>query len=328
MEENNNQRLDDIITEDDVAEAARQTSRRRRRLIGIIAAVVVALAVIIYLVVQLSSSKSEAAQKDEQIEQLKLENEMIQSANEFRELDQQYSQLESNQINLLSNDSIVEKYAAAKAQVEKLLNELKNEKNKSAAQISKLKAEIETLKGILRDYTQMIADLKAENEGLRVENESVKDQNRQLTQHVDQVERANEQLNQRMTLAEKLNVTGVNLTPLNKKGKSEKNITKAQRLMVTFTVPQNNSTPAGEKTIYLRITNPEGDLLGNGGNFTFEGASVASTARRTIEYANEEIGGVTIYWDVNTTLNPGTYTVELFSDGYRLARPSTFTLKK
>ncbi len=97
--------------------------------------------------------------------------------------------------------------------------------------------------------------------------------------------------------------------------------------MVTFTIPQNNSTPVGEKTIWLRITNPEGDLLPGGGSFEFEGATLPATARKSIEYAGEEIGGVTIYWDVNTTLTPGDYTVELFCDNYRLASRK-FTLKK
>ena len=97
-------------------------------------------------------------------------------------------------------------------------------------------------------------------------------------------------------------------------------------MMVTFTIPQNNSTPVGSKTIYLRLTSPEGTLLGNGGSFSFEGASVQCTAKKTIEYAGEEITGITIYWDVNATLNPGEYTVELFADNYRLTSRK-FTLK-
>ena len=130
-----------------------------------------------------------------------------------------------------------------------------------------------------------------------------------------------------MTLAEKLNVTGVSLTPLKKNGKTEKNVTKAKQLMVRFTIPQNNSTPVGDKTIYLRLVNPEGQLLGGAGSFAFEGGSVACTARKTVEYAGDELSGVTIYWDVNTTLTPGDYTVELFTDGYRLTS-RRFTLKK
>ena len=126
-------------------------------------------------------------------------------------------------------------------------------------------------------------------------------------------------------LAEKLNVSGVTLTALKSNGKTEKKITKAKQLKVSFTIPQNNSTPVGEKTIYMRITSPEGFLLGENGSFPFEGGQVAYTERKTFEYAGMEIPDMAIYWNVNTTLNAGTYTVELFLDDYRLAsREFTF----
>ncbi len=266
------------------------------------------------------------AEHEEQLQQLQLANEQLQLANEYESLNNEFAQYE-NQTSLLANDSIVQKYSAARAQVEKLLQELKNEKNKSAAQISKLKGEIATLKGILRTYVEQIDSLSKQNQALMSENKDIKQQNQQLAQTVQSVQANNKVLNERMTLAEKLNVTGVTLTPLNKKGKTEKNVTKARQLMVTFTIPQNNSTPVGEKTIYCRITNPEGELLGNGGSFSFEGGSVACTARKSVEYAGEEIGGIRIYWDVNATLTPGDYTVELFADNYRLAS-RRFTLKK
>ncbi|MDE7153611.1 MAG: hypothetical protein K2O00_04090 [Muribaculaceae bacterium] len=259
-------------------------------------------------------------------EQLKLTNEQLQLANEFQSVNNEFAQYE-NQTQVMVNDSLTERYAAAKAKVEKLLAELNSEKKKSAKRIKELQDEIATLKGILRHYIAKVDSLSKENQGLRVENEEIKDKNRRLTERVESVSKDNEKLNERMTLAEKLNVTGINLVALKGNGKVEKNITKAKQLKVTFTIPQNNSTPAGEKTIYLRITNPEGDLLGNGGIFHFEGTNVQCTARTTIEYANEEIGGVTIFYDVNTTLNPGEYTVELFADNYRLAARK-FTMKK
>ena len=314
-------------TTEEYAPAPRQPHgnqpKSRRGLMILIALLVVAVLSIIFLTV---SHTRETAKQQEQIEQLQLANEQIQLANEYDALNNEFAQYE-NQTSLLANDSIVQKYSAARAQVEKLLQELKNEKNKSAAQISKLKGEIETLKGILRNYVEQINTLNQENQELRNENQEVKAKNQQLSQSIQTVQANNKVLNERMTLAEKLNVTGVTLTPLNTKGKKEKNVTKARQMMVTFTIPQNNSTPVGEKTIWLRITNPEGDLLPGGGSFEFEGATLPATARKSIEYAGEEIGGVTIYWDVNTTLTPGDYTVELFCDNYRLASRK-FTLKK
>lgn len=270
------------------------------------------------------SNKIEEAQLEN--EQLQLTNEQLQLANEYQALNTEFQQYE-NQSQMLMNDSIITKYAAAKSKVEKLLQELKNEKTKSQKRIKELQDEIATLKGILRHYVEQIDALGKENEGLRAENQEIKEENQVLTARVADTSKKNEELSERMTLAEKLNVTGVSLTGLKKNGKKEKNITKAKQLMVTFTIPQNNSTPVGEKMIYLRITSPEGSLLGGAGTFDFEGGSVPYSARKSIEYSGEEIAGITIYWDVNTTLTPGEYTVELFADNYRLTSRK-FTMKK
>lgn len=306
---------------DDIQQPSQKSKNRTTLIIGIVFAVI-AVAAVVMLFIQNSKILEAEAEK----EQLRLTNEQLQLANEYQSLDNEFAQYE-NQTQLLANDSLVQKYSAAKAKVEKLLLELKNEKNKNAKRIKELQDEIATLKGILRHYVAQIDSLSKENQGLRTENEEIKDKNRQLSQRVDAVARDNASLTERITLAEKLNVTGLNLVSLKKNGKTEKNITKARQLMVTFTIPQNNSTPVGEKKIYMRITSPEGDLLGNGGVFTFEGASVKCTGSMVIEYAGEELGGLKMYWDVSSTLNPGTYTVELFCDNFRIASRQ-FTMKK
>lgn len=291
----------------------------------IILGVLLALAVVAIVIVttQLNSKVDEMAAANEQLE---LTNQQLQLSNEYESLNREFAQIEDQNV-LLANDSLAEKYQAARAKVEKLLQELNNEKTKNQARIKQLEGEIATLKGILRHYVAQIDSLGKENAALKTENTEIKSQNQELSQRVANETKKNEVLSERMTLAEKLNVTGLNIIGLKKNGKEEKNITKAKQLEVTFTIPQNNSTPVGEKTIFLRIVSPEGSLLGNGGNFSFEGASLQCTAKKTIEYAGEEIGGIKIYWDVNTTLTPGEYTVELFTDNYRLAS-RRFTLKK
>lgn len=277
-------------------------------------------------VTQVASLKSQVQQAQLQNEELKLDNEQLQLSNEFDLLNSEFQQYE-NQAQRLANDTILAKYTAAKTKVEQLMKELKNEKVKSQARIKELQNEISTLKGLLRHYIAQIDSLNKENAGLKAENSEIKARNEQLSSRVIEETRRNENLSERMTLAEKLNVTGVSLTPLKKNGKTEKKVTKAKQLMVTFTIPQNNSTPVGEKVIYLRLVSPEGQLLGGAGSFQFEGKSIPCTARKSIEYAGDEVPGVTIYWDVNTTLTPGDYTVELFTDGYRLTS-RRFTLKK
>ena len=284
-----------------------------------------ALAIVAIVVIS-TSTHSRLKAMEEANEQLQLTNEQLQLSNDYEMLNRDFAQYEDQRV-MFANDSLAEKYNAAKAKVEKLLEELNNEKTKNAARIKQLQDEIATLKGILRHYVAQIDSLGKENAALRTENTEIKSKNEQLSARVATETKKNEELSERMTLAEKLNVTGLNLQGLRSNGKVEKNITKAKQLEITFTIPQNNSTPVGEKTIYARITSPEGTMLGNGGTFSFEGSQIPCTAKKTVEYAGEEIGGIKIYWDVTTALTPGDYTVELFADNYRLASRK-FTLKK
>lgn len=301
-----------------------KSPKNQMRLVIVLAALlVIAIIAIIFTGTTMTQKLNEAELNNEQ---LQLENEQLQLSNEYQTLNNEFAQYEDQSV-LLANDSLVAKYAAAKSKVEALMQELKSEKRKSAAQIKKLQDEINTLKGILRHYVAQIDSLGKENANLRNENAEIKERNQQLNTRVNDVTKKAEALSERMVLAEKLNVTGLKLTALKKNGKAEKNITKAKQLEVTFTIPQNNSTPVGEKVIYLRIVSPEGTLLGNAGSFKFEGGNVQSTARKTIEYSGEEISNIKIYWDITTALTPGDYTVELFCDNYRLVS-RRFTMTK
>ncbi len=289
----------------------------------IIVGALVAVAVVSFFVYYTQKQIADAQAANEQ---LMLQNEQLQLKQEYENLSAEFQNYES-QTRFLNNDSLLIKYGEAKDKVEKLLTELRTQRITSNKRIKELQGEIETLRGIMRHYVQVIDSLGRENAGLKAENEKIRSQNRQLTSQVSRATKENEDLSKRMTLAEKLNVSGVTLTALKSNGKNEKRITKAKQLMVMFTIPQNNSTPVGEKTIYMRITSPEGYLLGENGTFPFEGGNVAYTERKTFEYAGQEIPDMAIYWNVNTTLNAGTYTVELFLDDYRLASRE-FTFEK
>ena len=300
------------------AEAPKGGSRRNIIIIAIAAAVAIVVGFLIFTTVR-ATRQAEAARAE--LEQQQLDMAQADLEREYQDLNDEFAQFENSR-RFITDDSVKrelnDKYEAARIQVEKLQQELNNQKHKSAAEISKLRNEINTLRALLRHYVEEIDRLNKENQELRNENQQVKDENRRLSSQVTETSKRNEVLSERMTLAEKLNVTGLTLKKKKKKGKTEKKVAKAVQLMATFTIPQNNSTPVGEKTIYMRIISPSGQLLGPGGTFSFEGGNVEYTARKIIEYAGEEIGGVTIYWDVNTPLIAGEYTVELFADNFRL----------
>ena len=281
--------------------------KKRKILFGAAGAVMLCMVALIVVLI-INNSNQTAAVNDAQarIDSLALANDRLLLTNEFDRLNADFSQYEDQQI-YLKNDSLVQKYNEARMKVEGLLQELTAEKRSNAAnraRIKQLEGEITTLKGIVRHYLEEIKRLGEENEGLRQEIKQVNQRNQQLATQVTHTASENKQLEQTVKLAKKLNVTGVSLSAYNKKGKTEKNITKARTLGVSFTVSPNNTAAPGMKDFCIRILSPEGTLLGNGGSCTVDGASVPITAKRQVEYANEELH-VTVYWDVNTTLTPG-----------------------
>ena len=204
--------------------------------------------------------------------------------------------------------------------MEALLKELNAEKRSNSQnkqKIKNLEAEIATLKGIVKHYLAEIKRLGEENEGLRKEIEEISQKNEQLSSAVTTATTKNEELTQKVQLAEKLTLTGVSLQAFNKKGKAEKKVKKAKTLGVSLTITPNNTAKPGLKDVYVRITSPEGNLLKGNGSFSAEGTQLEYTTKRQVEYANEELSTV-IYWDVNTSLTAGEYTVEIFIDGNRL----------
>lgn len=292
------------------------------------ATVLCLIALVIILIISNSTRTEQVNQARAEMESLRLANDRLLLTNEFNQLNADFNQYEDQQI-YLKNDSLIQKYNEARLKVEGLLAELDEQKKNNAAnrkRIKELEGEISTLKGIVKHYLEEIKRLGEENEGLRQEIAQVNERNEQLTSQVSKATTQNKELTQTVKLAKKLNITGLTFQAYNKKGKVEKNITKARQLGVSFIVSPNNTASAGMKDFYIRILSPEGSLLGGDESFEFDGSRIAATARRQMEYSNEELS-VSVYWDVNTTLTPGDYTVEVFADGNRLASRH-FTMKK
>lgn len=300
-------------------------------LFGTLGVFVALIALMVVLIVQNARHSSTANDLQVQMDSLRVENDRLELANltsEFDRLNAEFSQYEDKQLQI-SNDSLVQQYNEAKERVNTLLNELEREKRSNRAnreKIRQLENEITTLKGIARHYLEEIKRLNEENEGLRQELSTEKDRNRNLAEENASVSRSNAQLTETVQLAKKLNITGLSLTAFKSNDKVEKNITKAKKLGVSFTVSPNNTASAGRKNFYVRIISPEGSLLGSGPSFAYDGTTIISTAMREMEYDNQELK-VSVYWPVSNTLTVGDYTVEVFADGYRLGS-GRFTMKK
>ena len=228
----------------------------------------------------------------------------------------------------VGNDSLVALLSTEQAKVQRLLEELRTVKATNAREISRLKKELATLRKIMRNYVMQIDSLNRANEALKEENKQVVKKYQQASSTAATLKKEKEKLTERVTLASRLDATDISVTPVNARGKAQKRIKRMQQFVVNFKIAKNITAPMGEKTIYVRILKPDDDVLvKNRSNlFSFEGKEINYSMKKIIEYEGEEVA-VTLYWDIEEFLSPGTYRVDIFADGNHIGKKS-FTLEE
>ena len=216
----------------------------------------------------------------------------------------------------ITNDSLIAKLESEQMKVQRLQDELQTVKATNTKRINELKNELETLRTILKNYVQQIDSLNRINEKLTNENRRVTDKYNQATQTVSQLTKEKEQLTETVQLASKLDASSITVNGLTSKDKITDKISKMVKIEFQFVINKNITAPVGDKDIYIRIMRPDDDVLvkSRSNVFTYEDQEINYSAKRTIEYAGEELS-VSIYWDIEEYLSPGAYRVDIFADG-------------
>ncbi|EWC91505.1 hypothetical protein [Porphyromonas catoniae] len=295
----------------------------------LIAALAVIVALVIGFIFILRSQRTELEEeKAVLVNQQRdiMEEELTKLAAEY---DIQYKKLSAGQGEQkfsLATDSLISQILAERAKVEQLQKELKASKATSAKRIDQLSREVTTLRNVLRTYVVQIDSLQATNERLRAENTEVKENYNRVTSQAQQLSNEKAHLSDRVKLAAKLDATAISVTPIDKRGKHTKSLSKVVNLQIRFTISKNVTAEVGEKTFYCRITQPNDELLvkAGAGTFAFEGKQIPYSIRREIEYNGEETPLV-MYWPVEESLQSGTYQLRIFADG-NLIGSASFSL--
>lgn len=283
-------------------------------IVGIaIAFIVVAGIAVFYM---LSWQKSQ--QNIEEMTQL-FEIEKEEMENEYSGFAVQYDEMKVH----ISNDSLIRQLDREKQRTQQLLEELRQTKATNAAEITRLKKELTTVRAVMRTYVIQIDSLDQINKQLAKENTRVKQQYQEQTKVVQQLTVDKEKAEEKVALASQLDAAAITVTPHNKRGKEEHKVKNVTQFVVNFTIVKNITVQTGEKTVYLRITKPDGEpLVKDAGNtFKYENVNLEYSAKKYIEYTGEQ-QEVTMYWDVEEYLSAGTYNAYLFVDGVMIGEQS------
>lgn len=281
---------------------------------ALIGVLIVGLAIVSFLLFRSHSANQEMQQLFE-VEKEEMENEYSNFANQYDEL-----QIKIN------NDSLYQKLEQEKLKTQRLLEELRQVKSSNAAEIMRLRKELKTVRAVMRTYIIQIDSLNRINQQLTSENQSVKKKYNEATQQISSLSEEKKTLNEKVTLASQLDATHITVTPTNKRGKKTDRIKRITRLDINFTVVKNITAETGQRTLYVRITKPNQEVLTKSAanTFPYENRNIAYSIKKYIEYTGEE-QNVTVYWNVEEFLQAGTYRVDIFADG-NLIGSQTFDL--
>lgn len=243
-------------------------------------------------------------------EEFKLEKEDLE--NEYTHFAQQYDELKMT----VANDSLAQLLEQEQLKTQRLLEELRTVKTTNATEIRRLKNELATLRKVMVGYVNQIDSLNRLTEQQRVQIAEVTEKYEQASRQVSSLSEERKNLTKQVTLAAQLDATNISLFPQNKRGKEAKKVKDIQKLRISFNIARNITAQAGEKTVYVRISKPDNDVLTKDRNdtFTYENRQLAYSIKKYIEYTGEE-QAITVYWDVNEVLYAGNYRVDIFADG-------------
>lgn len=264
---------------------------------------------------------SEKKTNRELVEEFKLEKEDLEG--EYTKFAQQYDELKMT----VSNDSLATLLDQEQVKTQRLLEELRTVKSSNATEIRRLKKELASLRKIMIGYINQIDSLNKLTTQQRIVIAEVTQKYNNASRQINNLSEEKKNLNKKVTLAAQLDATNIWVQARNKRDKQAKKVKDVVKFAIGFTIVKNITAETGERTIYIRITKPDNDVLTkNASNtFSYENRSLPYSIKKYIEYTGEE-QALTVFWNVEEFLYAGTYRVDIFADG-TLIGSQRFTLE-
>lgn len=244
--------------------------------------------------------------------------------NEYTTFAKQYDELKLT----VSNDSLSVLLEQEQLKTQRLLEELRTVKSSNASEIRRLKKELATLRKVMVGYINQIDSLNRLTEHQKQVIADVTKKYQAASQQIDKLDEERKNLDKKVTLAAQLDASNISVLPANGRGKKAKRIKQLEKFVINFTIAKNITAQTGERTIYVLLTQPDNSVLtkNESNTFQYENKQLPYSIKKYIEYTGEE-QAVTVYWDVEEFLHPGTYRVDIFAEDTFIGSHE-FTLEK
>ncbi len=239
---------------------------------------------------------------------------------EKQELTEQIEALQGDYEALSSEyDAINLQLDSSREEVAQLVERIKKTEATDRAKIRQYEKELGTLRSIMRGYIVQIDSLNQLNHKLTADAAKARREAAEHRKINEQLTAQVEDLTGKVVTGSVIKARGIRLEAYNAAGKVVDRSKNVARLLVTLSLVENALAEPGPVRVYVRVKDPDGNLLddGRGASFSLGGETYAATASREVDYQGQEVE-LSIYVNNIPSFNKGIYTVDAYTSQSKL----------
>ena len=239
--------------------------------------------------------------KDLTLEKEELTEQMIALQNDYATLSSDY-----DEINLQLDSSRLE--------VQMLIEKITKTEATNRSKIRQYERELGTLRSIMKSYIVQIDSLNTLNKKLTADAAAARREAAESKKRQQELSKEVENLSGQVAAGSVIKARGIKIEAYNASDKVTDRSSRVIRLLTTLSLVENDLAPKGPVRVYIRVKGPDGILLTNDTQRTFEvnGEPMICSASREVDYQGKEVE-MSIYLNDITGYIKGIYTVEAYT---------------
>ena len=236
------------------------------------------------------------------------------------ELTAQMVELQNDYASLSSDyDSINSQLDSSREEVSQLIARIQKTEATNRSKMRQYEKELGTLRSIMRNYIVQIDSLNTLNKKLTADAAAARREAEESRRRNEELQNTVEDLSGQVAAGSVIKARGLHMDAYNASDKVTDRSSRVVRLLATLSLVENDLAPKGPVRVYIRVKDPDGILLTNSTQRTFEvnGEPMICSASREVDYQGKEVE-LSIYLNEIPLYVKGIYTVEAFTEQGKL----------
>ena len=245
-------------------------------------------------------------QKASLVNDLKIEKEELTA--QMVELQNDYATLSSDY------DTINSQLDSSREEVSQLIERIKKTEATNRSKMRQYEKELGTLRSIMRNYITQIDSLNTLNKQLTADAAAARREAAESKRKSAELSKKVQNLTGQVAAGAVIKARGLRIEAYNSSDKVTDRSSRVVRLLTTLSLVENDLAPKEPVRVYIRIKGPDGILLTNSEqrSFNFDGEPLICSASREVDYQGKEVE-LSIYLNDVVGYVKGIYTVEAYT---------------